>query len=568
MQTDSKGNIVLNLPAEITARFTASLSKDGSSVNLFDNGRHFSTLATKDFEAHGKEMIEAFSKGEAFSPLRTFAGQTMAPAQTKERKLDALEHGGNITRNVSEWVRYLATKEAREGGIFDASIDALDVEQWPAFAREIFDSLYSQKIEDAPLAAGADWVRELVNQAEATDEWNALRKEVQGDPWATGIAAGRVLTNLKDKAKELLETVPKQDPERLQQEAEAMEEMLGKKHALTKAANKAAIEAFEQAQVAQTVAAPPLEGALSQLGAVAVAAANQAKHEVVALMKGAGDLAGLGTGALAGIDAPPEKVRKLLADNPKLRKIAELAGRLRIRARAKQKTKTKYAPESIVDVTLGGELERLLPSELAQLMMPETEMLLLRKLQEREAMQYELEGNEELDRGPVMMFVDSSGSMQGIRNEWAMAVAIAVLEIAAMQKRPFVLGHFDSDMKECFTVEQPSKLSLDELVKMVSYFSGGGTNFAPPLQRAHSIITSGKQKDGVFARADVMLITDGQANWGDWARLVKATGASLYGVEIESGFNEMMKLELTGCAHVNPHELNNLSANVDLLFGI
>jgi hypothetical protein len=65
-----------------------------------------------------------------------------------------------------------------------------------------------------------------------------------------------------------------------------------------------------------------------------------------------------------------------------------------------------------------------------------------------------------------------------------------------------------------------------------------------------------------------MLVTDGQANWGDWARQVKATGASLFGVAIDATFSAAMAAELTGCAHVTNEALNDASANVDLLFGI
>lgn len=549
-------------------RFLAKPAKDGKTVDLYDGARHVGSYPATEWEKHGAEMITAFSQGKAYNPHHEFAGRHGSPAEVREAKLDLLENGGDISRSVSSLVRQLAAKEAREGGTFDVSVEALDAEQWPALAREIFDSLYSDHVEEAPLAAGAEWVRELVNQAEGTAEWAKLREEVRGDGWATGIAAGHVLETLRERAEELLAALPKQDPERLQNEAEATKEMLGAKHPLTKAAYAAAAQAAEQAQQALELVTAGAMAQLSPAGAVMVDAAAEAKEEVEGLMRGASDLAGLGTGALKSIAGTPEALRQALAAHPNLKKIAELAGRLRIRARAKQRTKTKYAPESIVDVTIGGELERLLPSELMQLLMPQTKLLLMRKLQEREALQYELEGNEELDRGPVIMMVDSSGSMSGIRNQWAMAVAIAVLEIAAMQRRAFVLGHFDGSLQACFTVEKPSALKLDQLIEMVSFFSGGGTDFCAPLSKAHEIITSGKQKDGVFARADVMLITDGQARWNDWAQKVKSTGASLYGVEIESGFTSEMREELTGCAHVSPSDLASLNADVDLLFGI
>ncbi len=550
-------------------RFTAVEQKLGGTVDVKDQGRHVSSMPRADWERDGVSMIACWKEGKVFTPRRPFAGKLLSPEQARQAKLEMLEHGTNATRSVEQWVRYLATQEAREGGMYADGIDKVDAEQWPTFAREIFDSLYGEKPQQLETpAVGSEWIGELVNQAEAQSEWSDLREQVKGDPWACGIASGRVVTNLAARAKELLEKLPAQDPQRLQEDAQVTEEMLGKKNRLTKEAKARAEQAAQQAADALAVAQGLGALGAGELEALFADAASEAKEEVADILVSSANMSDLSTGALKSTKAAPETMRKLLADNPNLRKLIELAGRLRIRARKMQRTKTKYAPESIVDVTIGGELERLLPAELVQLVMPETELLLMRKLNEREALQYELEGEERLDRGPVIVAVDSSGSMQGIRNQWAMAVAIAVLEIAAMQKRPFVLMHFDGQVQKRFSVEKPGNLKLEELIEMVSFFSGGGTNFAPPLSEAHALITAGKQKDGVFARADVMLITDGQASWGDWAAKVKATGASLFGVAIDTKFGQSMEAELSGCAYVGGEALNDASANVDLLFGI
>lgn len=547
-------------------RFTAKSTREGL-VAIRDEGRAVTNVPPEEWKEYGQDMIAAWYKGHVYVPHAPFAGKVMSPAKAKAAKLELLENGANLTREVSDWTRYLAAKEADEGGIFASSITAVEAEQWPGVAREIFDSLYGEtpKVADPP-AVGSEWVSELLNQAEGRPEWENLRAEVKGDPWAAGIAAGRVVSGLSERAKQLLEALPKEDPQRLAEDAVATEEVLGPKHRITKAAQKKAAEAEEQAGVALNLiqGTADMGAAENFLGAIA----DTAREEVIAITKGADDLAGLSVGALQSMKAAPETMRKLLAKHPHLRKIAELAGRLRIRARAKQRTKTKYAPESIVDVTIGGELERLLPVELAQLVIPETELLLMRKIQEREALQYQLEGEEDLDRGPIIMAVDSSGSMAGIRNEWAMAVAISVLEIAAMQRRPFVLMHFDHHVRATFTVQKPSNVKLEQLVEMVSFFSNGGTDFCAPLSAAHGIITSGKQKEGAFARADVMLITDGQASWDGWASKVKSTGAALYGVAIDCRFSEAMAKELTGCALVGGAAMHDATANVDLLFGI
>lgn len=547
-------------------RFTVIVVQ-GGMLEVRDNGRPFTKIHAGDWARDGKAMVAAWEKGEAFVPCTNFAGRRMLTKDVQAARLELLENGNNATRAVQDWVRHQAANEAREGGVFGAALGAVEAEQWPALAREVFDSLFNEKPEDLdPPAVGTGWISELMAQAEARGEWRDLREQVKGDAWATGIAAGHVAKTLAEKAKGLLEAIPKQDPQRLAEEAQCLGDVLGKKSPRTKRAEKRAEAVAEQAETVLGLMQDK-DSAIA-LGAVLSDAAEGAAEEVEAIVSGAANMADLSSGALRSVKGSPETMRAMLAANPNLRKLVELAGRLRIRARAKQRTKTKYAPESIVDVTLGGEIDRLLPSELAMLVIPETKMLLLRKVLEREAQQYELEGEEDLDRGPVIVAVDSSGSMKGIRNQWAMAVAIAVLEVAAMQRRAFVLMHFDGQVQASYTVPKPSSLTLDKLVEMVSFFSGGGTNFAPPLAQAHGIISAEKHKDGTFARADVMLITDGQASWGSWAQQLKATGAALYGVAIAERFSEPMAKELTGCIYVDPSTLNDNTANVDLLFGI
>lgn len=542
-------------------RFSWKLSKDRATATVYDNGRHVAAIPAKDFARDGEAMVAAWAKGMVFYQTVQHAGQRMSPTDAKEARLQLLERGSDATRTVQDWTRYLAATEAREDGVFGDSLDKAQAEQWPALAREIFDSLYTEQPAQLETpAAGAGWIHELVTQAESQPEWSKLREQVNGDPWACGIAAGQVASKLAEEAKALLDALPKEDPQRLAEEAQALEDALGIRHKATKRALKKAAVAAQQAEEAIELAV----GMGQALGDAAAAA----EAELAEISTGSTNMADLSSGALQSLKAAPEEIRQALAGNPNLRKLVELAGRMRLRARAKQRAKTRYVPESIVDVTIGGELERLLPSELCQLMLPQTKLLLMAKIQERQALQYDMEGEERLDCGPVILVVDSSGSMQGIRNQWAMAVAIAVLEVAAMQRRAFVLMHFDDSVRATFTVEKPKNLKLPQLIEMVSYFSGGGTNFAPPLRDSHEIIVQGKQKDGVFARADVMLITDGQASWGDWAGKLKSTGAALYGVAIEEKFKPDMEKELTGCSYVSTAMMGNASANVDLLFGI
>jgi uncharacterized protein with von Willebrand factor type A (vWA) domain len=95
-----------------------------------------------------------------------------------------------------------------------------------------------------------------------------------------------------------------------------------------------------------------------------------------------------------------------------LRRICDHAGRLRRLAQSRQRLKTAHGVDEVAGVEPGGDLGRLLPAELARLMLPETELDALRRLAERQALSLQLRGSEPVGKGPVMVVVDESGSME------------------------------------------------------------------------------------------------------------------------------------------------------------
>lgn len=242
---------------------------------------------------------------------------------------------------------------------------------------------------------------------------------------------------------------------------------------------------------------------------------------------------GTGAGALSAVNAPSPQVAQALRDNPKLKAIASIAGRLSLSAKKEQAAKTDHGREEICDVELGNDVERLLPSEMVLMGDPELEPLLMRRLLERQAMQYKLRGTEKTEKGPIVVLVDSSGSMSGARNEWAMGVALAMLEIAAMQKRAFALGHFTTKVEAAYVIPNPRALTLDALIEMVCYFASGGTSVQKALEYAYTNLVGAEAS---LKDADVLLITDGAS--GDFSAeidmLREDHGVSTYGIAIAS----------------------------------
>ncbi|MDO8726576.1 MAG: hypothetical protein Q7J35_10960, partial [Candidatus Methanoperedens sp.] len=189
--------------------------------------------------------------------------------------------------------------------------------------------------------------------------------------------------------------------------------------------------------------------------------------------------------------------------------MAQVIGRMRRLAVHKQKTRLNQSRDEIHNVGIGNDLSRVLPIELAQLRHPVARAEFKRKFVEGKLMQYELKGTEKQGKGPIIVCCDNSGSMSGDREVWSKAVALALLEVASMQKRAFVCIHFGGPLDKLKVVEIAvgDKNILTKAVEIAEFFlDSDGTAFEPALTRAAESVAS-----QTYQKADVVFITDGQA---------------------------------------------------------
>jgi hypothetical protein len=191
-----------------------------------------------------------------------------------------------------------------------------------------------------------------------------------------------------------------------------------------------------------------------------------------------------------------------LREDTRLRRIAQLAGRFRRIAGGKRRSRVRHGADEIVDVEQGADMGRLLPLELAQLVHPRTKLLTLRSLVESACLQYRLEGKETLGKGPLVVAIDKSGSMEGDRDIWATAVALALLDVAQHEQRPFALLCFDGAVKH-ESIVLPGA-ALPEAALFIP--ADGGTDIDNVVRRGLEII---ERRPGALREADVVLITDG-----------------------------------------------------------
>jgi uncharacterized protein with von Willebrand factor type A (vWA) domain len=118
--------------------------------------------------------------------------------------------------------------------------------------------------------------------------------------------------------------------------------------------------------------------------------------------------------------------------------------------------------------------------------------------------------DSESRKGPILLCIDTSGSMTGTPETVAKTLSMAILKVALRERRPCLAISFSSanDIRELELSAFPKSLG-----PLVSFLAGGfygGTDPGPALDRAMQYIES-----GTFQRADVLIITDGLFDLGD-----------------------------------------------------
>jgi uncharacterized protein with von Willebrand factor type A (vWA) domain len=203
-----------------------------------------------------------------------------------------------------------------------------------------------------------------------------------------------------------------------------------------------------------------------------------------------------------------EKIRRaeLIKSSHKMRELSKLVGRFKRLALNTQKTKVKEAKTEVFDVVRGSDLDRVLPSELEGLTHSTMRLDFYRRYADENLLLFDLKGKDKEGKGPIIICCDNSGSMEGSKELWSKAVALALLEISKLQKRNYACIHFGSENDPIKIVEVPKgQASFDKVMEIGSYFLDGGTDFMKPLTEAVSLIE--KQE---YKKADIIFVTDGE----------------------------------------------------------
>lgn len=202
-----------------------------------------------------------------------------------------------------------------------------------------------------------------------------------------------------------------------------------------------------------------------------------------------------------------QELANKLKNNKKLRELTKKLGALRrVWTQRKRAKKTSASYESITGATFSNDVTKAFPAELALAGTPQGRALFALKFSQKTILTKDYTAHQNnLGKGPVVMYIDVSGSMSGEPELWSKAIAFVIAEEALKQKRKVWISLFDTRVDQ--TVElRPGDNNLRTLLDFVGAWTlGGGTSFNAVL--SHAVDKGCKDQ-----RADVLMITDGHSD--------------------------------------------------------
>lgn len=435
---------------------------------------------------------------------------------------------GSLVYDVHEDAREAFESEAVAGGKLETVLTTNKSATVRRFALETFAVLLGR--ERAPeMPNGAEspvsaWASKALEVARSLPEWQRLERLAQGNAWVASLAAAAVTEGVIKTLGE-----PPESEADIQQRIDALAKLMGQLRGRARKAARKQIEKLQKLLLKVRAESQKIadtgDEALRRWVSRFVAEAVVVVAEVTAAGDGASLLGGMGTGTAV--------VRRLLSD-AQLRAVLARVGRIYASITARTRTRHTFGASEVTAVEQGGDLTRLLPSELA-LLQPTAlgglgAALVFSRLVDRSALQYQVRGREKARKGPVVVLVDASGSMAGKRADVGHSIALAICLIAIKDKRDAHVIRFNHSIVDEMRVTRGT--SADDVTALMRGRVGGGTNEVKALNRAIEVL-------GELPSADVVIITDDALSGSADAheRIVQKLGergAHLYGLQVDA----------------------------------
>jgi uncharacterized protein with von Willebrand factor type A (vWA) domain len=179
-------------------------------------------------------------------------------------------------------------------------------------------------------------------------------------------------------------------------------------------------------------------------------------------------------------------------------------------------------PESMSGITMGNEISYVLPEELVKISDQDTEAIFDICYIESNLLRFDLDGivgishggreriksSPRRGRGPVVLCVDTSSSMQGVPESYAKAMVMSLaLKCHDARRDCFVINF--SVRIEKLLIRDDDEDAEEKLLDFLNKSFNGGSDLDEALQECLQLM----RNDPRFYRSDVLCITDGQINY-------------------------------------------------------
>jgi uncharacterized protein with von Willebrand factor type A (vWA) domain len=222
-----------------------------------------------------------------------------------------------------------------------------------------------------------------------------------------------------------------------------------------------------------------------------------------------------------------KKYAELLQKDESIKQLAELLGRYRKAEKEeeeimfhetiiKNEWKIKHAQKNeFVGIRESDDLNTMLPMEASLLAEEDTEIIFFKKYADKKLLTFDYRNlisisekeesttlrEKEENKGPIILCVDTSGSMKGTPEQIAKLLCFAILKIAMKDKRKCYLISFSDSINTLDLSDIPK--SLENLIDFLTISFNGGTDATLALEEALNML---EEED--FKKADVLFVSD------------------------------------------------------------
>ena len=213
-----------------------------------------------------------------------------------------------------------------------------------------------------------------------------------------------------------------------------------------------------------------------------------------------------------------DEFRHLVQEMNRNRHIRDVLKRLgKGSASIEKKDKSKVAKikrDELFGINKSGNISRMLPSELLNLEDENLKYLFYAKYLENSLLTYEIKGKDEIEKneteekisnkGPIVVCLDTSGSMKGTPLLRAKALVLSITKILREENRELYVILFGAK-GQFQEISLEGEEDICRAIKFLKKSYEGGTDFETPLRRGIEIIS---EKEN-YRKADILMVTDG-----------------------------------------------------------